>query len=303
LQAQAARTVLAQSAVPGGKIDYGKVGGYNPTTSRSAAPVQSGPEQTHIPEGESFAEYLARRGIEQAVSSTVAPTTGRPAVTYGRDGYDPKNRASLESSYTAAPATSGGEVAFVAAPVPVGAGRSYKVGEGYSPQSRRSSSSSVEAPAEARPRSTVSYGTPAYDPKNRGALERAYSAPAAPHLVSDATVTVTSRTVDTRKPYGGYDPKNRPSSENQGKLATIFAAAAKFVNTISSIEPAPQLSATLGSKIDYKMGSGYNPASRGAAPVVHASAPVTSYSPADSVAAAPAGRKIDYGKPGYTPTP
>jgi hypothetical protein len=73
---------------------------------------------------------------------------------------------------------------------------------------------------------------------------------------------------------------------------------------VQSYSPSAAVAAApSGGKISYKMGSGYNPASRGASPVVQASAPVTSYSPADSVAAAPAGRKIDYGKPGYTPTP
>ena len=33
----------------------------------------------------------------------------------------------------------------------------------------------------------------------------------------------------------------------------MFAAAAAFVSTLSSVEAAPSLSATLGSKIDYKV--------------------------------------------------
>ena len=181
-------------------------------------------KQTHIPEGESFAEYLVRRGTSsQSVSSTAAPT-GRTAVTYSTTsgGYDPKNRAALESSYSALPATP--SAAFVAVPVPVGAARArIDYGRpGYSPQSRASTpafSSSVEPPSS---RLKLAYGTPAYNPRERGALERAYSAPDAPHVISDAAVSVTARTVDYSKPYGGYDPKTRPPPDSQvGNARTL----------------------------------------------------------------------------------
>ena len=232
-------------------------------------------KQTHIPEGESFAEYLARRagGQPQSADSTVA-TTGRAAVTYGRNGYDPKKRDSLESSYSARPATSNEapSPAFVASPAPVSAGAGRKAIDygkpGYSPQSRptppapevSSSSSAVEAPTEARPSaSRVTYKTGAgYTPKSRGALERAFSAPAVPHPDADAAVAPRTGGVDYTQPYGGYDPKNRPS-ETQGKLARVFAAAAAFVSTLSAVEAAPALSATLGSKIDYKVYSPHPP--------------------------------------------
>jgi len=236
--AQAARTALAQSA--GGKISYGTVGGYNPA-SRGAAPVQSpapvtGVEETHIPDGESFADYLVRRGGEQAAASAVAPT-GRAAVTYGRNGYDPKNRAALESSYSALPATP--SAAFVATPpVPAGAGRArIDYGKpGYSPQSRPAApasatsssseatevySASSEAPVEAaRPASgrKLTYGTPAYNPKARGALERAYSAPDGQHQppptffaarrAQGHHTTLTQQLLDSRK----NSPRSAPST-------------------------------------------------------------------------------------------
>ena len=232
-------------------------------------------KQTHIPEGESFAEYLVRRSGSQAVSSTAAPT-GRTAVTYSTTsgGYDPKKRAALESSYSALPATS--NAAFVAAPVPVGAARTrIDYGRpGYSPKSRPSApaaaafSSSVEPPSS---RLKLAYGTPAYNPRERGALERAFSAPDAPHVISDAAaaVTVTARTVDYSKPYGGYDPKARPSPDSQGNLARVFAAAAEFVKTVSPVEAAPQLSAKIGTKMEYKV----NPTPETRAPKPHTPSP------------------------------
>jgi hypothetical protein len=62
--------------------------------------------------------------------------------------------------------------------------------------------------------------------------------------------------------------------------------------TSDSVAAAP-----VGRKIDYGKVGGYNPASRGAAPV-------TSYSPAASVAAAPSGGKIEYKMgSGYNPKP
>ena len=219
-------------------------------------------KQTHIPEGESFAEYLVRRASSQSVSSAAAPT-GRTAVTYSTTsgGYDPKKRAALESSYSATPATS--SAAFVAAPVPVGAARArIDYGRpGYSPQSRPSAPATAEFTSSVEPPSSrpkLAYGTPAYNPRERGALERAFSAPDAPNaprVVSDAAaaVTVTARTVDYSKPYGGYDPKARPSPDSQGKLAQVFAAAAEFVKTVSPVEAAPQLSAKIGTKMEYKV--------------------------------------------------
>lgn len=175
-----------------------------------------------------------------------APTSsGR--ITYGREGgYDPrKNRAALESSYSALPATS------------------------------------ASPPARDGPE----YGRPAYDPKARAGLESSYSALPATSATAAAPVPLgapplgaapdTPRARITYGREGGYDPKRRAASlppqrvrssspqrvrftYRQGKLVRVVAKAVAFV-AHSATRPA----GGARRKIDYKVG-GWEPARRGA---------------------------------------
>merc|ERR1719409_1674488 len=143
--------------------------------------------------------------------------------------------------------------------VPVKRG-SLAPGAPHGPRNRPVTTAAAAAAAPA-PRRKIDYGTPGYDPKNRGG-------PSSGGWKITGTMEsdpLSSAPAKKWQPYGGYDPKRRGAPASSAPATDLYAPAAEGFEAPAA-----------------------------------ADAPAWSAAPAAAAAPAPR-RKIDYGAPGYDP--